>query len=480
MKHKSIILFVCLVLTVFGITSATAESLETVTTISLQTGTLLADYEEVSQILDTAAIRIHSMPDGYGAFVLSLNGTDALKSLLKAEQDGVYVQCNALGQQPLYFTYEDIKNFIMEQLEAYAETQPADMPFDTGMMQSMMDGSLTDEQIFEMMGIDEELIAYISDIQAKQVVEKGTFALEGSDIADTKTVVALSKEDISRAMDLPIVREQISGQMLMTGTEYSQEEIDQMIDEQLAEVKQMIEDSNITVTSTAYTMGDEFIAYEFDLTAETDDYSGGSVPMNISVTVTKTSIGSAAFYQMSVMLTEGSDEFLNQYGSLYIDDTFISGQYVFYGEPDEPMFEAALNCDRSQADHSFGELALTLYDGGAQTVYVTFDQQKADNVTDTAINVYLGGSADAIKKALAETSLITVNLHTVVQPDSGFFAALQNATPETSVQLLQLNEEELDAYMQSMEQGLMMTLLTVIDNLPPEISESLMQEMGGF
>ncbi|MFH1879698.1 MAG: hypothetical protein ABIK64_02760, partial [Bacillota bacterium] len=63
---------------------------------------------------------------------------------------------------------------------------------------------------------------------------------------------------------------------------------------------------------------------------------------------------------------------------------------------------------------------------------------------------------------------------------SGFFSALQNATPETSVQLLKMSETELNAYMQTAEQTMMMTILTLIDNLPPEISDSLMQGMGGF
>ena len=479
MKSKCILVFVCLVLMVFAFTSAAAENMETVTTISLQPGTLMADTEDVGQILDIAAIRIHSMPEGYGAFVLSLNDTDALTSLFRLEQDGIYVQCNALGQQSLYFTWEEIKDFVMEQLEAAsAEMQDMDMPYDMSMLQSMMDGTMTEEQLLEMIGFDEELLAYIGDIQAKQVIESGSFTLNGSDAANTKAVTALDKDDLCRAIDLPIVREQIAGQLMMD-SDYSQEEIDQMVDEQLAELKQTIEDGNASITSTVYTMDDEFIAMNFEFDLNIDDGSG-FVPISVAVTSTRTTIESAKFYQLSVILTQGEEEFLNQYGSLYISDEFIAGQYTFYSLPDEPMLTAELNCDRSQAGQTTGELALTVHEGSGETAYVMFDLLKADNVTDTSISVYIGSSVEEIKAAFADSSLITIDLHTVVQPDSGFFTALQDATPETSVQLLQLSDEALENYMLSIQEELLTTLINAIENLPPDISDSLMQGMGGF
>lgn len=511
MKIKGFILLVLLLLITLGITAAVAQSTETVTTITLQTGALLAEYEDVSQILDIAALRIHSMPEGYGAFALSLNGKDTLQSKFKLESDGIYVQSAMLGQQPLYFTWEDIKAFVMEQMESYIQTQDMltadeaeifqavldgtlsdeqmdlyaqsplmDMPFDMETLQALMDGSMTDEQIFEMMGIDEELLTLISDIQARQVAETGSFYVEGSDEANLKTVTEITGEDLVRVIDLPMVREMIASQMAALAYDVSQEEIARQVDAQLMEIKQMIAQSNITVTASVYTMDEDFIAFKLDMTAAMDDYSGGTVPIGIHVLVTRTSVEDAKFYQLSVKLTEADEEFLNQSGSLFVSDEFITGEYVFYAEPDVPVLEATFNCDRTQADHTTAELGLTVLENGPQSVFIVMDQQKADNVKDMAIDVHVGGSIDEIKNTLADTSLITLKLHIVTQEDSGYFAALQNATPETSMQLLTMDETELQTYMQSIQQSMMMTLLSVMENLPPDISNSLMESMGGF
>jgi hypothetical protein len=45
--------------------------------------------------------------------------------------------------------------------------------------------------------------------------------------------------------------------------------------------------------------------------------------------------------------------------------------------------------------------------------------------------------------------------------------------------MLQMTDEELNAYMQAVQQSMMMTVMTVIQNLPPDISNALMQSMGG-
>ena len=480
MKHKSVILLVLLLLITFGATVAVAQSTETVTTVTVKTGALLAEYEDESQILDIAALRFHSMPEGYGAFALSLNGNDTLQSMFKLEEDGLYVQSAMLGQQPLYFTWDDIKAFIMEQMESYAQMQPMDMPFDMDTMQAMMDGSLTDEQMMEMLGIDEELLTLIGDIQASQVVETGSFYVEGSDEATLKTVIEVTGEDLTRFVELPMTRDMIVNSTMASDYNVSPEDFDQLVDAQLVEIKQMIAQSSPVITITTYTNDEEFVAFTMDMNAALDDYNGGTVPIGIHVLLTRTSIETAKFYQLDVTLTEADQEFLNQRGSLFVSDAFVTGHYMTFAEPDVPLFEAVLNCDRALADHTTAELALTMMDGDPQSVFIMMDQQENNNVKDTAIDVYFGGSVEEIKRALTEASVFTLKLHTVTQPDSGYFAALQNASPETSVQLLTMDETELETYMQSIQQSMLMTLLTVVENLPPEISNSLMENMNGF
>lgn len=482
MKNKIFALLVCLALLVSGLTAASAQDMETVTTITLKSGPLMAELQDVGRILDIAAIRVHSMPEGYGAFVLSLNDTDALQSLFKVEQDGVYVQSKAFGTQPLYFLWEDIKTSLTEMLEAYAQSQPT-AALDADMLQGMMDGSLTEEQMLEMMGLDEELLTLISDFESKTISENGTFRVQGSDEATLKTVTVLTGEDIVRVIDLPLVRDQIANQLLMSDPQATQESVDQMVNEEITLIKQGIMDSNVVITMTVYTKDDELIAYTFDLAAAADDYNGGTVPIAVNATLIRTTVDAAKFYQFSVVLSQADEEFVNQSGSLFVSDTFVTGKYTIYAMPDEPLVQVSLNCDKSQPGLTSGELSLSMYDsysGDAQSVYMMFDQQKAENVTDTTIDVYLGGTVESIKSALHETGLISLKFNTVVKPDTGFFDTLKNAAPDTSVQLLKMTDTELESYMMTMQQGLMGTVLTVIDNLPPDISNALMESMGGY
>ena len=453
MKNKGLILIVWLVLLVFGFSSAAAAETETVTTITLKLGAQLEVEDVVNQVLDSAAIRIHTMPEGYGAFAVSLNDVDALKSLFKLEESGLYVQSDILGQTPLFFSWEDLQAFILEQLEANADMLEANGMLNLDMVRAMLDGSLTEEQFLEMMGIDEAFMIFVSDIAASQTTETGLFSVNGSDIANLKTTITVTSDDMTRAVDLPFVRkfilqqtmginmeysmeDLVSQETLGTNMEYSQEEIDQEIDAALAEIKQAIVENNLTASFTVYTADDAFVAFVFDMSGASEESAG-----NISATITKTTVESAEFYQLSVVINDDGDEFMNQYGSLYTDDDFVSAKYTFYTEPDEPAFTAALNCDTSLPGHLTGDLAFTMYDsydGGEESAFIVFDQNIADSVTDTAIDLFIGGSVDDIKASMAASQLITVNIHTVLQEDSGFFAALQNASPETSVQLLQM------------------------------------------
>lgn len=484
MKNKSLILIVCLVLLVFGFTTATAEGTETVTTITCEPGSLLAEDATLAQICETAAIRIHSMTEHYGAFVLSLNGVDTLKSLFRVEESGIYLQCLMTGPTPLYFTWEDLMNLIMEQLESNPELGEANALFNPDTLQAMLDGSMTDEQALDMMGVDQGMLDYISEIEALATVETGSYTLDGSDVANTKTVVVMTKDEIVKAVDLNVVRDQIASQLRMSSSQLTEEEINAKVEAQLDEIKQTIEDSNLAVTTTIYEMDEEFVAYELVISDAMDNYDGSTSNAGITATVTKTTVEQAAFYQLSVLLVEDENEMINQSGSLYIGDDFVTGTYQINSMDGEPVMSAALSFDSSLPGQKTGELTVTIsdgYSGSENSALITFDQTTVEKVKDTVVSVYAGaGSADSVKAALADTDLISFSFHTVAQEDSGFFSALQEATPETSVQLAQMTEDELNAYMAGMQQSMMMTVLTLIDNLPPEISDSLMQGMGAY
>jgi hypothetical protein len=479
MKIKRFIFVVCLVLIVSSFASSMAAGNETVTTVTCKPGALLGNDETLNQICDIAAIRVHSMPEGYGALTLALNDVDTLSILLKLEENGFYLQSQALGVTPLYFSWEDLKTLLMNQLQSGSEMVASDSMFGGEFFQAMLDGTMTEEKAMEMMGIDEGLTSFAADIEAAQTVENGAFSLDGSDVATQKTVTAITTDDMTRAMDLTIVRKLLTNITQMNSPALTGDEVTTAVEEQIAQAKQAIQDGNLNMTVTAYTTDGAFVALECLFSGSMD-----GATQSMAFTVTKTSIDQAQYFQMKFKLFDGQNEFANQYASLYVSDTFLSGLLRLNTFENEPFLNAAFNCDTSDPAQTSGELSFTSYDAvdiGAGSLLLTFDQQRNDTATDTAIDLYVSeGSVDDIKAALSDTSVIGLRFQTVTQTDTGFFAGLEGAAPDTSVQPLQMTEDELNAYLQAIQQSVMMAVLTVAENLPSDISDSLLQGMGVY
>ena len=346
------------------------------------------------------------------------------------------------------------------------------------MMNSKVESKdLTDADVMEMMDLDEETMNYIADVQASADVQSGSFALKGSDVANQKTVIVLTNEDLARALELPMVRQQMESQISVSDPYMTAEELSSEVNQQLADAKQMIMDSDMTVTISEYTNDGEFVAMEVLLTENEN-----SVAQSVSFTVTKTTADYMEFYQMTATIDDGESSYQMLNGSLYYSDEFISGSLKVNDMDNEPVATANFTCDTYAADQTSGELSGTVYSYGAAdgTLLAVFDQTIDGDTTDTTIDLYTSsGSVDDLKADLMDNGLISLNINTVTQPDSGFFADLQSAAPETSAQLLTMTEDELNAYMQAVQQSLMMTVFTIIDNLPPDVSDALMQSMGG-
>ena len=136
-------------------------------------------------------------------------------------------------------------------------------------------------EALDMMDLDEETMAFATDIEASQMVETGSFSLDGSDVATEKTTVVLSPEDLVRAVELPMVRQQIEQQLVMEAPESTEAEIGEQIDAMIDEMKTFITESKLTVTVSMYMTDDEFIAYEFHMKAE--DENSGDIYASVTV-----------------------------------------------------------------------------------------------------------------------------------------------------------------------------------------------------
>ncbi|HPF87122.1 MAG TPA: hypothetical protein PK537_03575 [Candidatus Limiplasma sp.] len=481
MIRKGLIIVICLMLALFSFSTATAAETETVTTITCIPGSLLSEYDVFNQICETAAIRIHYLSDGYGALVLALDDTDVLNNLIRVDENGLYLQSDLLGTSVHYFSWEDLITLYTEQIENSDEMQSFTQMMDSPMFQMMLNGSVNEDMdeadAYAMMGIDEETICYFNDLENSKTIETGTFYFQ-SIVADQKTVMVLTGDDLVDILNLPFMREQIASIEKMSSDGLTDEEVYALADDDLADMRSEFEEINLTLTMTTYTKDNAFVA--FDMTIDGDD---GYEAAAINLSVTKATIGDAAFYQLNVSIAEDNEIMHSEYGELYLGNDFIAGKYSMNAYADDPILSTTFNCDLTKADSVSGEFTATLYEEYFDeqiAIMLLFDQTRNGDVSDTAIDLFAGASVDGIKSALSDASVISLYFHTVVQPDSGYFAALQSATPETSIQLTQMSDEELEEYSAGLEQTMMMSLYTIIENLPPDLSTALSEEIYGY
>ena len=91
---------------------AKKDGKEVVTTITFTPGQELASNAIVSEMSAATAIRLSKLPGGLGGLTISLQGVDVLTLLARVQADGLYLQSETLGKEPLYFSWEDVNKYI--------------------------------------------------------------------------------------------------------------------------------------------------------------------------------------------------------------------------------------------------------------------------------------------------------------------------------------------------------------------------------
>ena len=144
------------------LTQANTDGKEVVTTITFEPGATLATDQMVADLSAATVIRINKLTGGYGAFAVVLKGVDSIAAQFHAATEGIFVQSETLGTQPLYFSWADITKGMTEAMSNSGMGDANMNSFSQGFMQgfaggkSMMDGTteptqLTKEQIYQKM-----------------------------------------------------------------------------------------------------------------------------------------------------------------------------------------------------------------------------------------------------------------------------------------------------------------------------------------
>lgn len=165
-------------------------------------------------------------------------------------------------------------------------------------------------------------------------------------------------------------------------------------------------------------------------------------------------------------------------GSLTLTDKTATGTMNVTDEADKPKLLLDLACDFSDAKHTVGELALTVYDTTNTAILLDYDQTVGETAIDTKLGVYTGADIAAIKADSEKSLLGALKVNVAVQADSGTFADLKEATPETSLAIAKLSETEMKTYTDSLQSSAMQAFYKILGNLPASVTSLIMDGSG--
>lgn len=488
---------------------ANEDGKEIVSTITFEPGAMLSSDQMVTDLCAATAIRMQKLPGGYGAMTLTLSGEDMITVQVRVDDNGLYAQSEVLGDTPLYFTWDDIENGIVEAMKSSGmdESMTAEFSkgFSEGFKQALAfgeaakakeDGTMSQDEIskkiVDMMGWDESVLTWANGIKDKAVVTNGSFTIGDSDTADTQTVMQITSDDMIALFDTQFMKDQMIKQQKMEDSSLTDAEAAKKADESISELKDAIGKSEFSVQVTELTNGeDEFVAMQFNMvgvgqtklngedTAETDAANTAADKMDMSMQIITKTVDNGKQYTAVMSANQNDEHLFDMNASLTKSDTACTGSLSLTDADQKPLMTLNATSDYQDASHITGQLSGAAYDNGDEYAFlVTLDQTTGDNTIDTAIG-FAGGTDLAALTADPESAMLgTLKVSTVVQDDSGFFTALAAATPEKSVELMKLSETDLATYTSTLETNFMTVVYKMFANLPDSVAQALTSEMG--
>lgn len=540
MKRKGLVSFLSLLVALLLPLSAMAQSAaldllsqaktdgkEIVTTLTFEPGTTLAADQAVADMSAATAIRLMKLSGGYGGFALSLQGEDVLTAIGKLDPTGLYVLNSVLGDKPVYFSWQDLSTTISDAMRQNGTDEASIQQFTQGFEQGIAavaaggmpmqsDTAMTEEEIKQKiiasMGGDESFVNWINGIEAKKVTSQGEFTLGESDTADTKTEFLITKDDLTAMMDLPYIQQQMAKQIKQKDASLTDEQVTAQVADAVEQSKAKIAESNVQIPITVYTKGeDELVALEAklsglftqsepdtatvnvstdaatvtattDATAATATAATPAAPAQVDVDLqlTRKTLDSGKLTTFKMNAAKDAAMVFDMIGTLTADDKAAAGTLSVMNDASVKVLQMDLSADYADAKNIGGALQVTVNDGQTQSAFVVgLKQAVADTTIDTALSLSSGKSVDEIL-ANADTAMLgTLKVATLIQEDSGTFAALKEVSADTSLEPLKMTGEELAAYGTKIQNNAGLLMFTILGKLPQSVATLFTSSMSG-
>ena len=452
--------------------------------------------EEIKTIFDGLQLRV-TADEQSGLLALESPQGEVASAAIRADENGIYVASPFLGERVLYFTMEDVQRFVVDMMRESGASEEDIAAFEQAMGQMTMPGAaqnaastsitsmmtaedvedMTPEQLYAN---DPAMLQFYQNLEAKMVVTEGNFTDAAYNPATTKTEVVMTSEDLMLIFDSEMVKE-IYGSMAQSAG--------MTADELIKMVKDVFSQLDMTYNIVAYTNGDDLCAMQMDMimkgdvTLETTDAQGkastetATFDMVMDLDMNVLTAGEVENMTITTVMTDkASTDAPEKIGfDMVITEDDAADTVAFDGKLTEAentvaLFKGAFA--EGEEDAIKGWVAI-LADNDQVTF--TIDGKETNDVYDALVSIYARNDCTAIvEPTWSDSAFISFAVQVKEVPTPDMLNKLNTATPETSVQLLQMDQEQFTNEVSGISGDAMGALFTGLGNLPSELMEMIM------
>lgn len=444
-------------------------------TLSVIPGDLLASEEAIADLLEVMDLRL-TEGEKSGALTLLLNGQEMVTVGLAADATGLYASSGLLGTDVLYITWDDAFALLADTLtSSMAEAGVDDatlQSLETGLAEAknsivaaagagassttVVPAPATMEEklalMEQMFPNDPKMVEYIRNLYADMSIEDGTFADEHRDTADQKYRMTMDEKDLVALCDTEYMKTIFLEALAMENPDASEAELVKAYEEVIAEVRKLYEDSGFEMVMEMYTLdaGQTLV--------------GMDMIMNMSIDATE----SGEKLKTSMQMAADYDRLTDENG--------VSHQANAEMTVDLNKAEVSFDLYRANSGKSTGMLGM-LADGEEIIVKYEAENTAADTRVRTA-ELYLRSGANAILEPSVSTRPMIGLVVTSESAAPETLYALENATAENSVNVLELSNAELQQLGNQISLNATQAFYAALGQLPTSTLNLLMSQMS--
>lgn len=434
-----------------------------------------------------------------GMLSILLSGTSALDVAFRADENGLFVQSEVLGDKPLYFEKNDLADFMVNMLKEQGQAMSAEeeqelrenfnvmfsgagaatMPtaFDVeaaeGPVEFVFDKDAAIEGVSQMYANDPAMVTYTTNMINRAVVTEGEFVSENRDAANVSLTMTMTSEDFIVLLDSASMQTSIA--QLAAENNVSEEEAK-------AQMKAQFEKMDMNLVMTFYIVKEDssFVGMDMTMSMKEDKNDPETDTMDMTMTLDRLTTDVVTYtFNMKAYedgeLEAGADFVVIDNQNDVID---LDGKLYEYADADAVKDVVLMKGNFTTTnDILYGWFGIVDVEQQQGVTFALASQPTNDGNTVT-VDLYIRENAAApIAPVASDAPAFTIKVDVSENVSEEALAAVDAATVDGSLQILRMNETELNDYVKLISDKATSLVFSLFSLLPPSVLQ-LFMSMG--